>query len=119
MEPTDSPVAELAARQLEAYNRADLDAFCDCYHEQVRVLDEHGRPTMEGLAAFRERYGAMFEKLADVAAEVETRLVLGRHCVDLEHWSRTDPATGERSSGTVLVRYTERDGKLAVVEFLR
>ena len=119
MESTSSPVAELAARQLEAYNRADLEAFCACYHDQVRVLDEDGRPTMEGLPVFRERYGAMFEKLTEIAAEVETRIVLGSHCVDLEHWSRVDPETGERSTGTVLVRYTERDGKLAIVEFLR
>ena len=120
MEPSAaSPVAELAARQLEAYNRADIEAFSACYHEQVRVLDEDGRVTMEGIATFRERYGSLFEMLAEIHAEVDERLVLGRHCVDLERWSRLDPKTGERSEGIVLVRYTERDGKLAIVEFLR
>lgn len=120
MEPTPaSPVAELAARQLEAYNRADLEAFCACYHEKVRVLDEHGEARTEGLQAFREGYGAMFAKFREIHAEVDERLVLGPHCVDLERWSRLDPESGVRSEGVVLVRYTERDGKLAIVEFLR
>lgn len=117
--PAPSPVAELAARQLEAYNRADLEAFCACYHEEVRVLDEQGKARTEGLAAFREGYGRMFESFREVSAEVDQRLVLGPHCVDLESWSRLDPESGERSEGVVLVRYTERDGKLAIVEFLR
>jgi hypothetical protein len=115
----ESPVAELAAAQLEAYNRADIEAFCACYHEDVRVLDEQGEARTEGIEDFRAGYGAMFAKLREVRAEVDRRLVLGRHCVDLERWSRLDPETGERSEGVVLVRYTERDGKLAIVEFLR
>lgn len=112
-------VARLAAAQLEAYNRRDIEAFCDCYHEEVRVLDENGEATMEGLTTFRERYGALFEGVTELHAEVDQRLVLGRHCIDHERWSRVLKDSGERSEGVVLVRYTERDGKLAIVEFLR
>ena len=72
-----------------------------------------------GLATFRERYGALFAGVTELHAEVDQRLVLGRHCIDHELWSRVMADTGERSEGVVLVRYTERDGKLAIVEFLR
>ena len=50
-----SLVAELSDRQLAAYNAADLEAFCACYHQHVRVLDEDGNATCEGMDSFRAR----------------------------------------------------------------
>ena len=107
----------LAARQLEAYNASDLEAFCNCYHEAVQVLDDR-EETLKGLPAFRERYQTLFEKW-EFGAEVPTRVQAGNHCVDYETWWRVDPQTGERTQGEVLVRYTEKDGKIAVVQFLK
>jgi len=112
-------VVSLAERQLTAYNSADLDAFCECYSEDVVVLDERGRVLVEGLAAFRARYVELFDTCRDVHAEVDQRLASGRHCVDREHWSRVRRDTGESLAGEVLVRYTERQGRIAIVEFLR
>lgn len=111
-------VATLATAQLVAYNAADIDAFCACYHEDVVVLDPTGTPTLSGMAAFRERYGALFRDYAP-AATVSGRLVLGPHLVEREAWSRTHRTTGDVASGEVLVRYTEADGKLRWVEFFR
>jgi hypothetical protein len=48
---------------------------------------------------------------------VDERLVLAPHCVDRERWWRTDPATGAVLGGEVLVRYTVRDGRIAVAQF--
>lgn len=112
-------VTELAAAQLDAYNRADVDAFCLCHSDDVRVLDETGAATIEGAPAFRARYASLFAEHRDVRAEVLVRLPLGRHCVDHERWSRVHRATGVSTSGEVLVRYTERDGRIAIVELLR
>lgn len=111
--------AELAQRQLDAYNRADVDAFCACYDDDVAVLDADGVETLRGMAAFRERYAAMFSRFDGVHAELAGRLACGAHAVDHERWSRVDAQTGEASSGEVLARYTVRDGKIAVVQFLR
>lgn len=117
---TDEPaVLRLSHAQLAAYNAADVDAFCACYHPDVRVLDADGRATLEGLAAFRERYATMFRENREVHAVVHGRLLLPPHVVEAEAWSRVNVATGEASAGEVLVRYTERDGRIAVVEFLR
>ena len=111
-----SAVVDLAARQLEAYNRSDLDGFVACYHEDVRVL--HGEEvTIEGKVAFRERYRTLFNEWT-FGAEVPKRLALGPHCVDLERWWRVDPDSGQRSEGELLVRYQEKDGVIAVVQFL-
>ncbi len=54
---SDSPVVQLAIDQLAAYNAADLDAFCRCYHPEVVALDAEGAVTIQGIEAFRERYG--------------------------------------------------------------
>ena len=43
----NSQIARLASRQLEAYNRADLEAFCACYHPNVLVYDAQGQITVE------------------------------------------------------------------------
>ena len=117
---SDEPrVLALSRRQLDAYNRADLEAFCECYHREVCVLDAAGERTLEGIDAFRARYGAMFSSHRDVTATVSERIVLGPHCVERERWSRVARDTGARSEGEVLVRYTEHEGRLRWVEFLR
>ncbi len=113
-----STIADLATRQLAAYNVADLEAFCACYHEDVVVLDSDGVETVRGLGAFRERYRTMFETMR-FGATVSTRLALGIHCIDDETWWRVHPETEERSEGRVMVRYAERDGRIGLVQFLR
>ncbi len=110
--PGNELIAKLATDQLAAYNRADLDAFCACYHPDVRVFNgDEEKP--RGIEAFRSRYAEMFAK-GGFSATVPKRITLGDHCVDLEHWSRDNGKRGE-----VLVRYTERDGLIGVVQFLR
>ncbi len=110
-------IEDLARRQLAAYNASDLDGFVACYHEDVVVLNA-GDEVLRGREAFRERYRNMFENL-EFEGVVPQRLHHGAHCVDLEHYWRLDPATGERVEGTVLVRYRERDGLIGLVQFLR
>ncbi len=111
-------VSELAEAQLSAYNAHDIDAFCACYAEDIRVLDADGRVTIDGLAAFRATYGAVFTEW-DIGAAVDQRLVLEPHAIDDERWWRTHRTDGRVLSGRVLVRYTARDGKIVVAQFFR
>ena len=112
VESTETEISKLAIKQLAAYNRADLDAFCACYHPDVRVFNgETEKPP--GIDAFRERYVEMFAK-GGFGASVPNRVSLGDLCVYVEHWWRDGGKTGK-----VLVRYTERDGLIGVVQFLR
>ena len=112
-------VEALSAAQLRAYNATDLEAFCACYHTEVCVLGEDGAPRLSGMEAFRASYRKMFAENEGVGAEVDTRLTLGPHTVERERWWRTNRATGLRSEGVVLVRYTAVDGRIRWVEFLR
>lgn len=110
-------VVQLAIDQLAAYNAADLDGFCACYHREVVALDAEGAITVEGIEAFRERYRPMFER-GNFGASVDHRVHAGAHAVDSERYWRIGP-DGQRTEGALLVRYTERDGAIAVVQFLR
>ena len=119
VDPCEPLVVALARRQLAAYNRADLDAFCACYHADVEVMDATGACTLRGADAFRARYGAMFEAHDEVRGVVTARLVLGDHVVEHESWSRRARDTGVRTAGEVLVRYTAHEGAIRWVVFLR
>lgn len=110
-----STIAELAERQLSAYNAHDLDAFCACYHPEVQMF-EGEELGLTGIAAFRERYADMFER-GGFGATVPERIHHGEHCVDLEHYWRQAPGA-ERSEGTCLVRYSLRDQQIGTVQFL-
>lgn len=118
MTEDDPLVVQLSTRQLAAYNRCDLDAFCACYHPDIEVLDARGVVVRRGMAEFRAGYGEMFARHRDVHAEVDARLVASPHVVERERWSRVNLATGARTEGTVLVRYTELEGLLRWAEFL-
>lgn len=111
-----SLLTDLADRQLAAYNAADLDAFCACYHPQVRMFVGEDLDAESG-EAFRERYADMFAA-GGFGATVPSRLSHGPHCVDQEHWWRVDPETGERSEGVLLVRYGLRGDRIGLVQFL-
>lgn len=108
-------IETLAVRQLAAYNDADLDAFCDCYHPAVVVFDGDAR-VAEGITAFRERYRAKFEA-GGFGGTVSNRVVAGDHCVEHERWWVDGPEG--RVEGELLVRYSLRDGRIGVVQFLR
>ncbi len=114
---SDPAVVQLAIDQLAAYNAADLDAFCACYHADVVVLDADGVVSVRGNDAFRERYRPMFER-GNFGASVDGRVHAGAHAVDCEQYWRIGP-DGERTEGSILVRYTERDARIAVVQFFR
>jgi hypothetical protein len=115
---TTPAILDLSTRQLDAYNRSDLDAFCACYHPAVRVLEWDGRVRLEGMDAFRERYDGLFRDYTDVQASVSQRILLGTHVVEHERWSRRERATGLVTSGEVIVRYTLLDGTIGIAEFL-
>ncbi|QSB05617.1 nuclear transport factor 2 family protein [Natronoglycomyces albus] len=79
--------AQLADRQLDAYNRRELEAFIDCYAEDVRVF---AFPSGEELTdrsgdAFRKRYGDLFAANPNLHAELINRVVHGDVVIDHEH----------------------------------
>jgi len=112
-------IVQLSDAQLSAYNAGDIDAFCACYHDDVQVMDEAGEVSVQGISDFRERYGKLFSTCKNVRAGIVSRLQMGNHIVEHEAWQRMAPESDQLESGFVIVRYTEQDGKIRYVEFLR
>lgn len=79
-----SLVAQLAQRQLDAYNAHDLEAFLTCYAEDVVIRRlTTGEVMLTGREAMRQTYGALFEPKT-VHASLVGRLVVGDVAVDQE-----------------------------------
>ncbi len=77
--------ADLAQRQLDAYNARDLEAFAACYHPEVEVRDfPSGELRLTGHAALRERYGPMFRERTALHADVVQRIAQGQVVIDQE-----------------------------------
>jgi uncharacterized protein (TIGR02246 family) len=115
MEPHAAGSAgDLAARQLEAYNRRDADAFAACYAEDVVVADlRTGKELMRGREELRARYAAMFAATPDLRAEVDRRIVMGQVAIDHER------VTKQGALVEVVAIYEAKDGAIARVWFVR
>ena len=112
-----SLIETLAQAQLDAYNRRDLNAFVACYHGDVAVYDED-ELSVSGLEEFRQQLRRIIQ-WTSFRCRVEERVVLGSHCVDLEHWWRASSDDGGMNRGTVLVRYRLKDQRIGLVQFLK
>jgi uncharacterized protein (TIGR02246 family) len=101
--------ADVVARQVDAYNAHDLEAFLACYTDDVVVTSGEGTVLLEGLVAVREQYAAWFGGVPDLHTEVRHRMVRGSWVVDDEH------ATATGLDVEALVAYHVRADRIARV----
>ena len=81
-----TPTEALVQRQLDAYNRHDIDAFLDCFSDDVRMYElGEDSPFVDGTAAARETYGPLFASSPDLHAELVNRIVNEDVGIDHEH----------------------------------
>ena len=79
-----SSIEALVQRQLEAYNRHDLEQFLACYSPEVEVRTFPEQTLlMTGRGEMRERYASLFER-GTVQAELLQRMTLGDVAIDYE-----------------------------------
>jgi hypothetical protein len=104
------------ARQVDAYNARDLDAFAGCYAQDVVVEDATGGVVMQGLDAFRHAYGELFRASPDLHVEIASRMRVGEYVIDEEL------VTGRRGSDETLhvaVVYHVANGAIDHVRVIR
>ena len=90
----------IVQRQLEAYNRRDLDAFLACYADDARLWRAPATLTESGREALRARYQRRFEGAPALHATILQRIVLGRFVVDHERVTGVPKASSRPSSPT-------------------
>ncbi len=110
MTGADEPVQ----RQLDAYNRRDLEAFLSCYAPDAVTVTDLGAVVLEGAAAFREKYEARFHGPDWRPAAIEGRLVAMDWVVDHEVIAHPDGTVRE-----ALVAFHVSDGLVDRVVVLR
>jgi hypothetical protein len=77
---------DVVQRQLESYNRRDLEGFCELFAEDAQIFDLGATvPTFNGKDAIRTRYRELFDRSPTLHSNVLNRTALGRFVVDLEH----------------------------------
>ena len=79
-------------RQVDAYNRRDIDAFVACYAPDTVVEDAAGAILMRGREAMRTTSTELFRTSPRLRAEVTTRIRIGDYVIDEER------ITGRRGS---------------------
>lgn len=115
MPKPDGP-ADLAQRQLDAYNARDLEAFLACYAEDCSVhAHPSGRVMMQGRDAMRTRYGRLFEQHPALHCTLLARVEHEVFAIDHEHVEGLEPDAIVHA----VAMYEVRDGLIRRVWFLR
>jgi len=81
---TAKEMAELADRQLEAYNAHDVERFIACYAEDVEIYLFPHTLTSKGHQAMRERYAPYFAKNPRLNGISANRMICGKLLIDHE-----------------------------------
>jgi hypothetical protein len=101
--------------QLEAYNKQNIEAFLNCYSEEVEVYNFPNELVYKGKEKMRERYTNAWKQNPKQKAEVTERICVGNTVIDKEHV--TGRATGIEAN--VIAIYKIEDGKIKQVFFIR
>lgn len=79
----DTP-ADLAQRQLNAYNFRNINAFLEPYAEDVEIYSYPDKLLSTGKEAMRKSYSQMFENTPNLHCELVDRIVQGNIVIDKE-----------------------------------
>lgn len=90
MTPAPSDPAAVVQRQLDAYNRKDIDALLATYAPDAELREQAGPLLARGQSALRERFRLRFQE-PNLHAALLHRAVCGAMVVDHERVTRTFP----------------------------
>jgi len=107
-------IEQVVEKQLEAYNRKDIDSFCESYAEDI-VLAVKGDVKLEGLDNLRNYYSKLFESSPNLTATILERTVLQNHVIDIE---KVTGRLNNAQATTVTAKYTIRDNQISRVDFM-
>lgn len=85
---------DIAQKQLEDYNKKNLDDFLSAYTDDVQVFQFPDSLLYTGIDKMREAYKNFFERSPNVICRLINRIVNGRYVIDFEsisnHYSGID-----------------------------
>ncbi|MFE8703125.1 nuclear transport factor 2 family protein [Cytobacillus sp. FJAT-54145] len=72
-------------RQLKAYNEKNIDAFMECYSEDIQVYKFPNTLRFSKKEEMREHYDKMFQAFPNLNADVVKRVEQAPYCIDHEY----------------------------------
>jgi hypothetical protein len=81
--PAGTAAEDVVQRQLDAYNRHDIEAFAATYADDVDIVRPPAKVDIKGKAALRATYARLFAQLKPTA-RVPHRTVMGDRIADVE-----------------------------------
>ena len=109
---TSNPEA-IVNKQLEAYNKRDIDAFVETYTNNVKLYTFPNNLITEGHDAIRKQYASMFNKTSDLNAQIVNRMVLGNKIIDKEM------VTANGNIFYAIAIYEVKNDKISKVTFIQ
>ncbi|WP_370391367.1 nuclear transport factor 2 family protein [uncultured Winogradskyella sp.] len=83
---TDPSVAEsIVQKQLDAYNKRDIDAFMATYSDNIKLYTYPNTLRTGDRRQMKASYEYLFANTPDLKAEIKNRIVLGNTVIDEEH----------------------------------
>jgi hypothetical protein len=108
-----TPAEAIVQRQLDAYNRRDLDAFLACYADDACLWRLPDTLTQRGRAELAQRYRRRFDDAPALHATVLQRMTFSRFVVDHERVTGVPEGVLE-----TVVTYEVVDGRIVNAWFL-
>jgi hypothetical protein len=109
-----SDIVKPVQRQLEGYNKRDIDLFASAFSDTVKVYREPGVLTYQGRDELHKRYGAMFAATPDLHCKIVNRIISGDVVIDHEKVQRKK---GQPRTDAIAV-YRVQDGLIVEVTFI-
>lgn len=110
---TTSNPESIVNKQLEAYNKRDIDAFVATYTDHIKLYKYPNHLISEGHEALRKEYLSFFEKAPDLNAQIVNRMVLGNKVIDKEK------VTFNGHTIYAIAIYEVQNGKISKVTFIQ
>jgi len=85
-----SDVEAVVAKQLDAYNARDIDAFMAAWHDDAEFFEHPAKLLARGVAEIRERHVIRFQE-PDLHGKLIARMSVGNLVVDREIVTRNFP----------------------------
>ncbi|MHC4839845.1 MAG: nuclear transport factor 2 family protein [Planctomycetota bacterium] len=105
---------EIVNKQLEYYNKCDIDGFCSTYTDDIEVIDGAGKTVVKGLEDLRTLYGKLFKENPDQMAMIYKRITVDNRVMDEEHVVGRADGIKRRA----IAMYRVRDGKISHVQLI-
>lgn len=101
---------QIVQQQLEAYNRGDIDAFMDVFHQEAEVWRLGAEtPFARGADEVRTIYGVLFDQSPDLYSTVLNRSIIGNKVIDYE---RITGRNGNETPLFLVMVYEVVEGKI-------